>query len=451
MIELLRKTENYQTLVSRLKDGNQKLPWLRGLANASTAYLLATLIDDFPEKSFLIVLPSQREAEQVMTEICTYRAYPALETTPTTAPESGIHFFPSWHRKIFDGIAPPKNIVADRIRCLERLLQQERSIIVTTSQAMLYKLPPRQHFADACRVLNLGAEMDPDEVAAMLMRGGYQSVELVEVKGEFARRGDILDVYPLTANAPVRIEFFGDEIDTIRTFDPISQRSTASIKSVTLTPLREVFAEDISVDHWRAQTDVLIQAHPTPQLINAVREITQHLTEAKSQYPLQGCPLNAAIEAFLPMLVPETELLTDYLSDDTIVCLIEPQWQQREAAQMHERTQELYEKKMDESSLMVPPDRLLASFEVLSKQLERYPVISSSLAPPREVTEGKLAPLHFEMKPLVLPSGNYQTIINQIKTWAVAGRRIYLFLRNAAAIKTRNRDFSRAGLIFTGY
>ena len=426
MIEFLRETENYQTLVARLKDG-KKLPWLRGLANASTAYLLATLIDDFPEKSFLIVFPSQREAEQVMAEICTYRAYPTLETIPTTAPESGINFFPSWHRKIFDGVAPPKNTVADRMQCLERLLQKERSIIVTTSQAMLYKLPPRQHFADACRVLKLGAEIDPDDVATMLMRGGYQSVELVEVKGEFARRGDILDVYPLTANAPVRIEFFGDEIDTIRTFDPISQRSTASIESVILTPLREVLSENISVDHWRAQTDSLVQAHPTPQLINAVREITQHLTEAASQYPLQDCPLNDAIEAFLPMLVPETELLTDYLSDDTIVCLIEPQWQQREAAQMHERTQELYQKKIDESSLMVPPDDLLASFEMLSTQLQRYPVISSSLAPPREVTEGKLAPLHFDMKPLVLPSGNYQTIINQIKMWAVAGKRIHLF------------------------
>ena len=80
MIELLRETENYQTLVARLKDG-KKLPWLRGLANASTAYLFATLIDDFPKKSFLIVLPSQREAEQVIEEICTYRAYPTLETT----------------------------------------------------------------------------------------------------------------------------------------------------------------------------------------------------------------------------------------------------------------------------------------------------------------------------------------------------------------------------------
>ena len=427
MLELLRETENYQTLVARLKDGNQKLPWLRGLANASTAYLLATLIDDFPKKSFLIVLPSQREAEQVMAEICTYRAYPTLETAPTTAPESGINFFPSWHRKIFDGIAPPKNTVADRIHCLERLIQKERSIIVTTPQAMLYKLPPRQHFANACRALNLGDEIDPDEVAALLLRGGYQNVELVEVKGEFARRGDILDVYPLTTDTAVRIEFFGDEIDTIRTFDPISQRSTESIQSVTLTPLREVLADDISVDHWRAQADSIIQAQPTPQLINAVREVTQHLTEAPTQYPLQGCPINDAIEAFLPMLVPETELLTDYLSDDTIVCLIEPQWQQREAAQIHERTQELYQKKLDESSLMVPPDTLLAAFETLSTQLKRHPVISSSLAPPREVTESPSAPLHFEMKPLALPAGNYQTIINQIKMWASAGKRIHLF------------------------
>ena len=427
MIELLRETENYQTLVARLKDG-KKLPWLRGLANASTAYLLATLIDDFPKKSFLIVLPSQREAEQVMAEICTYRAYPTLEITPTTVPQSGINFFPGWHRKIFDGIAPPKNTVADRMRCLERLLQRERSIVVTTSQAMLYKLPPRQHFADACSVLNLGDEIDPDDVAAMLIRGGYQNVELVEIKGEFARRGDILDVYPLTTDTPVRIEFFGDEIDTIRTFDPISQRSTESIQSVTLTPLREVLSDDISVDHWRAQADLLIQSQPTPQLINAVREVTQHLTEAAaSQYPLQGFPLNDAIEAFLPMLVPETELLTHYLPDDTIVCLIEPQWQKRETSQMHERVQELHQKKIDESSLMVPPDSLLASFETLRAQLNRYPVISSSLAPPREVTESKLAPLHFEMKPLALPSGNYQTIINQIKTWTVAGKRIHLF------------------------
>ena len=427
MIELLRKTENYQTLVACLK-GDRKLPWLRGLANASTAYLLATLIDDFPEKSFLIVLPSQREAEQILEEICSYRSYPALETVPTADTQSEINLFPSWNRKLFDRIAPPKNTVSDRMRCLEHLLHKERSVIVTTSQAMLYKLPPRERFADACCVLNLGDEIDPDDVAAMLIRGGYQNVELVEVKGEFARRGDILDVYPLTLDTPVRIEFFGDEIDAIRVFDPISQRSIESIQSVTLTPLREVFSTDVSVGHWQAQADKLIQEHATPQLINTVREITQGLTEAaSSQYPLQECPLNDGIEAFLPMLIPETELLTDYLPDDTIVCLIEPQWQRREVSQMHEQMQELFQKKLEESNLMVPPDRLLASFETLSAGLEKYSVISSSLAPPREVADNASTPLHFEMKPLALPSGNYQTVINQMKTWTEEGMQVHVF------------------------
>ena len=77
---------------------------------------------------------------------------------------------------------------------------------------MLYRLPPRYRFAEACRGLHLGDETDPDDVAAMLIRGGYQNVELVEVKGEFARRGDILDIYPLTADTPIRVEFFGDEV-----------------------------------------------------------------------------------------------------------------------------------------------------------------------------------------------------------------------------------------------
>ena len=428
MIEFLRETENYQTLVARLKDGNQKLPWLRGLANASTAYLLATLIDDFPNKSFLIVLPSQREAEQVLEEICAYTVSAALETTSLVDVQSRMNLFPGWNRKIFDGIAPSKETVADRIRCLEYLLYKERSIIVTSSRAMLYRLPPRHRFAEACCVLNLGDEIDPDDVAALLIRGGYQNVELVEVKGEFARRGDILDIYPLTANTPIRVEFFGDEIDTIRAFDPISQRSTESIESVTFTPLREVLSTDVSVDHWQIQADALIQEHTAPQLINTVREITQSLTEAaSSHYRLQECQLDDGIEGFLPMLVPETELLSDYLPDDTVVCFIEPQWQKREASQMHEQMQELYEKKLAESNLMVPPDKLLVSFETLSTELEKYSVVSSSLAPPREVMDNEISPLHFEMKPLVLPSGNYQTVINQMKTWTEEGTRIHVF------------------------
>ena len=127
------------------------------------------------------------------------------------------------------------------------------------------------------------------------------------------------------------------------------------------------------------------------------------------------------------MLVPETELLSDYLPNDTIVCRIEPQWQKREASHMHEQLQELYQKKLETSNLMIPPDKLLAPVETLTAEFEKHPVISSSLAPPREAMDTQRAPLHFEMQPLALPSGNYQTVINQMKTWTEEGIRIHVF------------------------
>lgn len=423
MIELLRKTKNYQTLLACLKNG-RKLPWLRGLANASAAYLLATLIDDFPEKSFLIVLPSQREAEEVLDEICTYRAYPTSDITPTANLQPELNLFPGWSHKLFDGIAPPKNTAADRMQCLHLLLLQERSVVVTTPHALLYKLPPRTTFATAFRVLHLGDEADPDEVASMLIRGGYQRVELVEVKGEFARRGDILDIYPLTSDTPIRLEFFGDELDAIRAFDVMSQRSTEKLKSVTLTPMREVLAANVSMDYWHAQKDLLIQENATPKLINTVQEMTQRLTE------IVGGVCNSdfdGIEAFLPMLFPETELLTDYLLDETIVCLIEPQWQKREAVQMQAQLLELYAQKQEISQPMLPPDNLLVPFETLSAQLARYPIISSLLAASREAFHRETPQLNFDMKPLALPRGNYQRVINQIETWTEEGHQVHVF------------------------
>ena len=127
------------------------------------------------------------------------------------------------------------------------------------------------------------------------------------------------------------------------------------------------------------------------------------------------------------MLTPEVELLTDYLSDDTVVCLIEPQWQKREAARLHEQLHEIYQQKLDESHFVVPPDKLLVPFETLTTQISAYPVVSASVAPPRKVSDNKLEPMPFGMEPLALPSGNYQTVINQIKTWAQQGKRVHLF------------------------
>ncbi len=446
MIELLRHTQNYQKLSTALKH-REELTWLRGLPNASTAYLLAVLIDDFPNKSFLIVLPSQQEAEQVHAEIQTYWTYSlpnsdAMDTSTQTQKPLPAHphmtLFPGWQSQLFDGIPPSKNTAVQRMQTLQTLLQaRERSVVVTNARTLTYKLPPRSTLATAFCELQLGDEAEPDDVIEMLLCGGYQQVELVEVKGEFAFRGDILDVYPSTLDTPVRIEFFGDEVEAIRAFEPMSQRSTEQLDAVTLPPMREILARHISLEHWHLQTDQIIQEYATPQLIHRINELTQHLKEATCEPTIRRThttdnftaapPMFDWIEAFLPLLYPKTEALIDYLPDDTCVVLIEPHWQKREAAQMLEQMHELFQKNLAESKLMVPPDKMFVPFEELQTQLKQYPLLCASLAPPRDISASEKTQLHFDMKPLGLPRGSYQMVIDHIKTWTDEGYQVYVF------------------------
>ncbi len=452
MLEILRKTENYQKVLKCLEN-SENPPWLRGLPGASTNYFLATLLSDFPDKSFLIVYPSLREAEQALDEVHAFcdnssltlsqaggeRAEPDNNKPGDLLPE--LQLFPAWQDTLFDGISPAKNTTVARMCCLHSLLtlkNQEKAgtasppnqqqIVFTTVRALYYKLPLRVTLTKMCRTLRIGDEIELDELTAFLIRGGYRQVELVEVKGEFALRGDILDVYPLTSDMPVRLDFFGDELDDIRLFEPTSQRSVEHDTSVVLTPMSEVCLAEASLTHWQSQTKRLMHgSENTPELINAVRDMTQSLENwlVKATAEAEEHPTEIdGIEAFLPLLFPETETLMDYLPDDTILVLVEPRWQAREAEQMHEQLQTIYSRRLTEGKLMPAPETLLVPANTLQTELGRYPNVRISLVSdvnnepvPDNQQPPSVSELYFGMKPLGLGRGNYQMVIDHIKTW----------------------------------
>lgn len=387
MIAHLRENQNYQKLIAALENGGD-MPWLRGLSNAATAYLLATLIDDSPEKSFIIVLPSQKEAELMMDDICAFRAHRV--DGPVSREQRELALFPGWTSTLLGGITPSKNTTAARMQCFHRLLQvPERSIVITTSRALQDRLPPRDEFAAAFQVLRVGDEVEPDDVEALLIQGSYQRVALVEVKGEFARRGDILDVYPLTADTPTRLEFFGDELDELRAFDATSQRSTEPLDSIALAPMRELLTDD-----WEAQT-----AH-----------------------------------------------LIDYLPDETCIVRLEPQWQKRDAAQLFEEMQELAKQPLESSQLTLPPDKAFVPFEEVEARFAAYPVLCSSLTSPRGIVPEPEF-IQFDMKPLVLPRGNYQTVFTHIQTWMRRGIQVHVFCDSPQQAKRVSEILDERGLV----
>ncbi len=448
MLKSLRKTKTYQSLLTCLKRGENSRS-LSGLRNASVSYLLATLLEDVPRTSFLVVFPSHRDAEHAIAEVRAFRNQSPAQRTEPSNPQGTLHLFPAWQNTLFEGISPSKNITADRMQCLHTLITHNtaappqdsagmpsHTVVFTTVQALAYKLPPRDTLTTACKTFYTGDTVPFHDLLTFLKRSGYRHVDLVEVKGEFAQRGDIIDIFPLTSDTPVRLDFFGDELDEIRLFDATSQVTIAHADSIVITPMSEVCLADISISHWKSQTEHLMKASTrTPDSINAIQEITRSLeafiasTEPNHPPGIDEIPQDIdGLEAFLPMFFPQTDTLTDYLPDDTVVLTVEPRWHGHEAQQLREQLHETYHRRIATGNVMPPLENILVPPETIKTQLDQYlnVPIAFAAAASEKGTKNITADLHqaadtlesaFDFKPLGLGSGNYRIVIDAMNSW----------------------------------
>ena len=403
------------------------VPWLWGLHGSSVAHLLSTLASDFSDASFLVILPSHHEAEKVVQDLPTFGFKDAL-------------FFPEWQNIFYEGVSPTKKIVAERMTCLRQLLDGHCPTIVTSIKALLHRMVPKSVLSAAFETLRVGDDTAPDEIVASLLRGGYQRVNLVEAKGEFARRGDILDVYPLIADNPIRVDFWGDKIDAIRTFDLSSQRSIADKRLVALSPMREVILTPDMLTWWKVRAEGFIESNPSPKFRNAIHEITLRL---EAGIDLEG------IESLIPMLYPNPSLLTDYLSTSTIVVFVEPAWAVREGKRTIEQANTLYERKLEQNQFMAPSTETFAPVESVLTALQRHPLLHTSLTQPDLASGERNADIDFGMRPPGVHRGNLQMVMDQIKGWEDEGYVVNIFCDNSAGTKRLNEILAGRNLLKT--
>ncbi|MGE4095943.1 MAG: hypothetical protein AB7G75_34495, partial [Candidatus Binatia bacterium] len=146
--------------------------------------------------------------------------------------------YPSWDVPAFEGVSPSSEVIAAQVEVLYALLSVPAPLIVTSVDALGQRVMPQEDFMTATIVLRVGQEISLSAVTDHLMQWGYRRVPLVEEKGELSVRGGIVDVFPPLAVQPIRIEFFGDSIESLRLFDPSSQRSVEQREEFTFLPMR---------------------------------------------------------------------------------------------------------------------------------------------------------------------------------------------------------------------
>jgi len=169
------------------------------------------------------------------------------------APDVEVLVFPAWDCLPYDRVSPNPEVVSERVATLTRLLEPATRprILLTTVNALVQKVPPRAVFAGSTMTLTRGGKVAPESLARFLEANGYNRTGTVMEPGEYAVRGGIIDLYPAGESDPVRLDLFGDEIESLRRFDTGTQRSGEALETLALRPVGEVFLDEASVARFR--------------------------------------------------------------------------------------------------------------------------------------------------------------------------------------------------------
>jgi transcription-repair coupling factor (superfamily II helicase) len=223
------------------------------------------------------------------------------------APKLRVVSLPAWDTVPYDRVSPSPDIVARRITSLSKLVlggRKEPTIVLATVNAVLQRLPPPAYIRAAMKKLAPGQRMDLNRLAKRLQLGGYSRTGTVMDPGDFAVRGGIVDVYPPGRNNPVRFDFFGDTLETIKSFDAATQKTSRTIQKMILMPISEIaFGED-AIERFRTGYISLFGG-------NTAEDALYQAVTAGHRHP--------GMEHWLPLFHDGLATLFDYVGDDAAV------------------------------------------------------------------------------------------------------------------------------------
>ncbi|MEI7038232.1 transcription-repair coupling factor [Fulvimonas yonginensis] len=305
----------------------------------------------------LLVAEAARDHRGLLVAVTrdTQRASALEDELRIFAGDLPVLHFPDWETLPYDIFSPHPEIVSQRIATLYRLPSVKRGVLVVPVATLMQRIAPRSHVTGSGLVMVKGQKLDLAAEQRRLEAAGYRHVPQVTEPGDYAVRGALIDIFPMGTAEPYRIELFDDEVDSIRSFDPETQRSQQPVDKVELLPAREF-----------------------PLTEEAARDFRTALRE-RFPIDIRRCPLYqdmkegvtpGGIEYYLPLFFAQTATLFDYLAEDAVVVLGEGAAEASE--QFWKNTAERYDQRAhDIERPVLPPAELYLSPEQLREQLNR--------------------------------------------------------------------------------
>lgn len=320
-------------------------PCLLGV-HGSTAACALTLLRSTQQRAsaesrpWVVVTESDESAERLFGDLCFFHELIDL-------PVDDLAWFPEWETLPYEATAPHVGLIARRMTTLHRLLTDPPSMLITSITTAMHRLIPRTVFEEAIFHFETAATFERESLTADLFRLGYRRVSVVEIPGEFSIRGGIVDIFSTAYANPLRIEFLGDQVESIRLFDPATQTSVMKLKDAWVLPAREFIRPPDASD--------------------------------------AAAPIQADAEWRGPDLYSSMDTLFDYLSKPPVLAFNQPETLKHACETAWNKIDDGYLRHVDRdaSNPYPSPERLFLSWQEIEERIAVWPILAlEPLAPP---------------------------------------------------------------------
>lgn len=361
LLASLTATETFAALLESLQSSTSTHIPSQSIVRSARPYVIAALAQTTQRP--LVVITARVD-----------RAYDITEQLPVWLPETSVLRFQEPTALFYDRTAWTDEVIRSRLQTLASLTtpitakalpaaSEKPAVLVTSAYALMQKTLPIRDFRRGMRTYHQGQIISQETIIKTWMNIGYTSASVVIKHGTFSRRGGIVDVFPMAMDNPVRIEFFGDEIDSIRAFDPQTQRSTEPLKHFTISPAREVLPANMQT--MATQLTAWFETLPSPE--------EDPLSPLADFEPLSLASLFPHAEFYLPYLYPQAASLLDYLPENALVVVDDWGALNDTVNELEEQSLNLREERLEGGQ--IPPDFPLAyhTWDDLQEALLTHP------------------------------------------------------------------------------
>ncbi len=339
---------NSSLLNPPLPEKNRNVTW-SGLHGSAVGMALAEAANKY-NGVLVVVVEDQHQLEILEAEIRYFH---------NNQSEIPVMIFPGWECLPYDVFSPHQDIISERLKLLDALPNLQRGIVLLQTTNLMQRLPPVDYVTGHSFSLEVGQKVGMNNLRNRLTNANYTSVHQVVSPGEYTVRGGLLDVFPMGSDAPFRLDFFDEELESIRWFDPETQRSTNNVSQIELLPAREFPMTEQSIALFRSSFRKQFEGDPR----------SQHVY---SQVSLGHIPAGA--EFFFPLFFEETASLFQYLRADTVFVL-SAQFDDVCSAFWSEINDRHVNANHNATRKVLPPDQVWLDHNRMQSGISQYPII----------------------------------------------------------------------------